>query len=143
MRLSLHKGGMRPDRAGDKGRHVTQYAILVHDAPYNAESVVRPAYAFNYHPITKAGAAPAESLLSVNVPNVIIEAVKPCEDAEKAYILRLYEATGDYAAANLHFHHNVSHVMECNMLEEENQSIDPASVTFRPFEIKTLKVFYA
>lgn len=143
MRLSLHKGGMRPDRAGDKGRHLTRYAILVHNTPFNAESVVRPSYTFNYPPIIKSGAFSDEPLLSVSAPNVIIEAVKPCEDAEKAYILRLYEATGDYVTTSLHFSHNVSHMAECNMLEEEIRPADPAAVTFRPFEIKTLKVFYA
>ena len=142
MRLSLHKGGMRPDRAGDKGRHFTRYALLVHDAPFNAESVVRPAYAFNFHPLEKAGAFDAQPLFTVSAPNVIVEAVKPCEDAERAYIVRLYEATGDYARASLAFGHKVEAVSLCNMLEEEQEAADPAALTFRPFEIKTVKVRY-
>ena len=73
---------------------------------------------------------------------MIVEAVKPCEDAERAYIVRLYEATGDYARASLAFGHKVEAVSLCNMLEEEQEAADPAALTFRPFEIKTVKVKY-
>ena len=142
MRLSLHKGGMRPDAMGDKGRHVCRYAIVAHDEPYGAKSVVQPAYAFNYAPVVKNGGMSAAPLVSVAAPNVVIESVKPCEDEQQAYILRLYEATGDYARAALTVGHPVKAVWECNMLEEEQQQIDPADIALRPFEIKTIKVSY-
>lgn len=142
MRLSLHKGGMRPDRLGDKGRHFCRYAIVVHDEPFGARSVIQPAYAFNYAPLAKAGVMQARPLVSVSAPNVIIEAVKPCEDAQKAYIVRLYEAAGDYARTSLAFGHAVEAACECNMLEEEQQQIDPSDIALRPFEIKTIKVRY-
>ena len=142
MRLSLHKGGMRPDRAGDKGVHRCRYAILPHGAGFGAESVVRPAYRFNYEALALPGRAAAESLLSVDAPGVIVETIKPCEDVQKAYIVRLYESAGDWARAKIAFGHGVSAVKECNMLEEEIQDADCSALTFRPFEIKTLKVCY-
>ncbi len=140
MRLSLHKGGILPDSAGDKGRHFCRYAILPHAEGFGAESVIQPAYMFNYLPET--GFAAAESLVTVDAPNVIIEAVKPCEDAENAYILRLYDAAGDYTRAALTFGHKIKAVYECNMLEEEQSAIDPAAIVLKPFEIKTIKVCY-
>ena len=143
MRLSLHKGGMRPDRAGDKGRHVCRYALLVHDAPFGAESVIRPAYQFNYVPVAKDGVLNVPSLVAVSAPNVIVEAVKPCEDTDKAYILRLYEAAGDYASVRLSFGHPVERVENCSMLEETQGEADTEQLTFRPFEIRTLRVAYA
>lgn len=142
MRLSLHKGGVRPDKLGDKGRHYCRYAILVHDAPFGAESVIRPAYAFNYQPVVRDGAEESHSLVKVGAPNVLVETVKPCEDAQNAYILRLYEATGDYARTALTFDHPVKAVYDCNMLEEEKSAIDPAELTFNPFQIRTIKVCY-
>ena len=140
MRLSLHKGGILPDHLGDKGRHYCRYAILPHAQGFGAESVIQPAYAFNYQPVP--GFAAEESFLRVDKANIIIEAVKPCEDAQNAYIVRLYEAAGDYTRAALSISHAVNAVHACNMLEEEQKQADPAQLVFRPFEIKTLKVCF-
>ncbi len=145
MRLSLHKGGERPDRMGDKGRHVCRYAILPHEGDFSAQTVVRPAYCFNYLPLLKDGADTLPALLSVEKPNVIIETVKPCEDAGCAYILRLYESTGAYVNATISFGHDVKGLALTNMLEEEQELLNTGSsvsLTFRPFEIKTLRVAY-
>ncbi len=142
MRLSLHKGGVRPDHLGDKGRSYCRYALMIHDAPFGAESVIRPAYAFNYRPVEAAGVAEKKPLVTVGASDVIIETIKPCEDVQNAYIVRAYEAAGDYARTSLSFGHDVKAVYECNMLEEEKVQADPENLTFRPFEIKTLKVCY-
>ncbi len=140
MRISLHKGGILPDSKGDKGRHYCRYAILPHAEGFGAKSVIQPAYMFNYLPMQ--GFAAQDSLVSVNAANVIIEAVKPCEDAQNAYILRLYDAAGDYSRVSLRFGHEVKAVLECNMLEEELHTADPSALVFKPFEIKTIKVCY-
>ncbi|MBR3494060.1 MAG: alpha-mannosidase [Clostridia bacterium] len=141
--LSLHKGGLRPDSGGDHGRHRCRYAILPHAEGFGAESVVRPAYAFNYAPLPAAGGTAWPGLCAVDSPDVIIETVKPCEDAQRAYIIRLYEAAGGYARANLRFSHPVRGLWECNMLEEEQAPLDPAEpLVFTPFRIRTVKVAY-
>jgi len=142
MRLSLHKGGMRPDSQGDKGRHRCRYAILPHAAPFGAEAVIQPAYTFNYKPVQLPGKADLPAFVTVDSPGVIIESVKPCEDTQRAYILRLYEAQGDFTTASLAFGHAVKDLRQCNMLEEEQAAADANRVVFRPFEIKTLKVTY-
>ncbi len=145
MRLSLHKGGERPDHLGDRGRHACRYAILPHAGDFSAETVVRPAYRFNYLPLAKDGAGVLPALLTVDAPNVLAETVKPCEDAARAYILRLYESTGAYTNALLSFGHPVKGLAFTNMLEEEREVLAPGesvSLTFRPFEIKTLRVDY-
>ncbi len=143
MRLSLHKGGMRPDAQGDKGRHHVRYALLPHDGPFGAETVIRPAYAFNYPPVPAEGSLPSASLVTVDQPNVIIETVKPCEDAQRAYILRLYEASGGSCSARLRFSHPVKAAYRCNMLEEEQKEWSPDEpLPFTPFHIETLKIVY-
>ena len=90
----------------------------------------------------QSGCAGEDQLVSVAAANVIVETVKPCEDAQKAYILRLYESTGDWVCTKLDFGHDVKSVKICNMLEEELEDAEPAKITFRPFEIKTIKVCY-
>ncbi len=145
MRLSLHKGGERPDSQGDKGRHVCRYAILPHAGDFSAETVVRPAYTFNYLPIVKAGECALPSLASIDLPNVLIETVKPCEDADSAYILRLYEATGAYSKATLSLNHEVRAMALTDMLEEVREELPSGkevALTFKPFEIKTVRVAY-
>ena len=141
LRLSLHKGGILPDELGDKGMHEMKYAILPHMGGFAAETVIQPAYAFNNPPMLTTGEA-AASLVSISTPDVIIETVKPCEDKQNAYILRLYEATGGYTKAALTFGHDVKGLKLTNMLEDEKEVLDNAELTFRPFEIKTIKVEY-
>jgi alpha-mannosidase len=75
-RLSLIKSGRHPDPRGDEGRHRFAYAILPHQGGFSVESVVRPAYEFNVAPTVIQGKEPVSiSLLSVDAPNVIVEAV--------------------------------------------------------------------
>ena len=143
MRLSLHKGGLRPDRVGDKGRHCFRYALLPHEGAFGARTVVEPAYAFNYQPLLLEKGAVMPALVAVDSPNVVIETVKPCEDAQNAYILRLYEAVGSYTRTRLTFGHEVKAVYECNMLEEEQSQLQPCeALVFPPFRIRTIKVCY-
>lgn len=142
MRLSLHKGGLLPDPAGDKGVHTVRYAILPHCGGFSAETAVQPAYAFNYEPVVTVGHAEQTTLAAVDQSNVIIETVKPCEDAQKAYILRLYEAAGDYTRVKLDIAHKVKGAKVCDMLENEQSDADLNSLVFKPFEIKTIKIMY-
>ena len=143
LRLSLHKGGLRPDDQGDRGLHRTRYALLPHAGGFSAEAVVLPAYAFNSGTPVIAGGRELPALCRTDCPDVIIETVKPCEDAEKAYILRLYEAMGGYHRVRLTFGHPVKALKECNMLEEELAELQAEeALTFEPFKIRTLKVFY-
>lgn len=146
LRLSLHKGGCNPDFTGDKGDHKVVYSFLPHDTAFGADSVILPAYRLNY-PVrpghAEAGSLPA--LFTLRDSNIICEAVKPCEDARRAYILRLYEAEGTSTETCLHFCHPVRDLFITNMLEENRQRLgdgEDVTLTFRPFEIKTLKVEY-
>lgn len=53
--LSLAKGGMRPDPRGDEGVYTFRYAFLPHTGGFCAQSVVRPAYAFQYAALPASG----------------------------------------------------------------------------------------
>ena len=141
MRLSLHRGGLRPDEMGDRGVNEFKYAIYPHGA-FGAESVIQPAYAFNYEPVVVRGKTEILPLAQTDKKNVVIETVKPCEDAEKAYILRMYEAAGDWTKTRLTFVRPPVSVIECNMLEDEIEKADCENLVFEPFRIRTFKVVY-
>lgn len=145
MRLSLHKGGNRPDYRGDKGIHECTYSFYPHNEGFQAKSVVQPAYCLNYKPIIVQGEYARDSFAAVNCDNIMIEAIKPCEDQEKAYIMRLYDTEGTYTNAVVTLNEDVREAAVTDMLEETIEILPEKNdirLTFRPFEIKTVKISY-
>jgi len=145
MRLSLHKGGCRPDPRGDEGVHECVYSFMPHVGGFSAENVVLPAYELNVRPIVKKGRLEFNSFIKVHDSNVIIETVKCCEENQKAFIIRLYEAEGTFTRTKVTLDRIPESVEITNMLEEVLEKVDAAQtfeLTFRPFEIKTVKIGY-
>ena len=143
MQLSLHRGGAHPDPAGDFGVHEMTYSLLPHTGAFDAVNVVRPAYELNM-PVIAAPGTLSKTLAApvlVAADNVIVEAVKPAEDIEGAYVVRLYECERNRTVTTLTFPADVKRVCEANMLEEAVADValtdGAATVTFKPFEIKT------
>lgn len=142
MRLSLHKGGTRPDFEGDRGVHRTVYSFLPHNGGFSTENVVRPAYELNIPVLKGNGNFEAVALVVPEAENVIVESIKPCEDNEKAFIARLYETEGTYTNCPVKFFDGVKKVEITDMLEEVKENLENSELSFRPFEIKTFKITY-
>ncbi|MBQ3527545.1 MAG: alpha-mannosidase [Clostridia bacterium] len=143
--LSLHKGGTHPDVKGDKGIHRATYSFLPHNEGFSAESVIRPAYMLNVPCILSEGSYEIKSPVKVDRPNIIVETVKPCEDRDRAYIIRLYEAEGSRTNCTVKLSDAVKKYAITNMLEEEIEGIKEGNtldLNFGPFEIKTIKAYY-
>ena len=143
MRLTLHKGGAKPDPFTDMGVHTMTYSLLPHMGAFDAETVIQPAYELNYQPLAVMGELKAPKLFGLSHPGVICETVKPAEDIENAYVLRLYEAERNTANCYLSLE-DAKHVWVTNMLEEKQEELSivdgKVKLTFRPFEIKTILV---
>ena len=145
MRLSLHKGGCMPDYRGDKGVHECVYAFRPHMGGFSAAEVILPAYLLNEKPLLMEGCLPMDSFIEIKSDHVIIETVKPMEENGKGFILRLYEAEGASDTVQLKCNIPVKSIAETNMLEEaerEYGEMGELALTFRPFEIKTLRIDY-
>lgn len=145
LRLSLHKGGTHPDIEGDHGMHHTVYSFLPHNTPYCAKSVIHPSYRLNVPHIVSDGNFDMQPLANVNKENIIIETIKPCEDEEKAFIIRAYEAEGTQTNCRIVLSDKVKAAELTNMLEEsisDRQSTNKLTLKFKPFEIKTIKAYY-
>lgn len=143
--LSLHKGGCRPDPRGDTGVHRFTYAFFPHASGFGA-AVVEEGQKLNASPIVSPGAwgGQKESLVTVDKANVALDTVKPCEDEERAFILRLYESTGTHTRATLSCR-AAKEFLRCNLLEEPMGAAEKGqaySLSLRPFEIVTLKITY-
>lgn len=143
MRLTLHKGGMRPDPVTDNGIHTMTYSLLPHLGAFNAENVIHPAYELNYAPLTAKGALNVPKLFSLSHPGIICETVKTAEDIENAFVLRLYEAERNNSNCTLEVN-NVKEAWLTNMLEEKQEQLNiidgKIKLNFRPFEIKTILI---
>ncbi len=145
IRLTLHKGGCRPDPRGDKGLHSFTYSLLVHESAFSTEAVIKPAYELNFPALVFDGAANCEnkdSLMSVSADNIIIETIKPAEDGN-GFIARIYETEGSYTNCDLVFDSEIKSVFKTDMLEYNDEQVDTKnnsiSLDFKPFEIKTLR----
>ena len=142
MRLSLHKGGTRPDFEGDRGIHKTVYSFLPHEGGFDANNVIKPAYELNIPVVAAKGEFEATAFIIPEADNVIVEVIKPCEDGEKAFIARLYEAEGTYTRTAVKLFDGAKKVENTNMLEEVQSELCGNELVFKPFEIKTLKISY-
>ncbi|MGI6201907.1 MAG: alpha-mannosidase [Eubacteriales bacterium] len=148
MRLSLLKSGTRPDTTGDAGLHEMTYSLLPHEGAFSAETVVREAYMLNVPVFVAKGSLKAgyEAPVLVSAPNVIVEAVKPAELIENAYVIRLYECERNKTVCDIKFPSRAKAVYTANMLEDLGDELPLQDGTlkteFRPFEIKTFVVKY-
>ena len=143
LRLSLHRGGTHPDGTGDCGDHEMTYSLLPHTGAFSAQAVVHPAYELNIPYFAVAGKAETAPFAEIDAPNIIAEAVKPAEDGSDAFVLRLYECEGTKTTACVRFGPPVAEAVLANLLED-GQALLPLAdgavrLTFRPFEIKTVK----
>ena len=147
MRLTLHKGGCRPDPGGDIGVHDFTYALLPHDSGFSAPSVVRPAYELNMKPLCVPAALeePEEPPITLEPSNLIVESIKPAEDGDGC-VVRFYDSECTTSRAKLRLRLPVRRVAETNLLEDEIAELPlrdgVVERVVKPFEIVTVKLFF-
>jgi alpha-mannosidase len=143
MRISLLRSPSSPDPVADEGEHAFRYAVYPHLGSHVAAEVVQRAHEFNTPWFTVAGACEADSRMSVDTPNLVIDTVKRAEDSS-ALIIRLYEANGARGKATLTVNDDFRKVERVNLLEEKPETATFSGKTipleYRPFQIITLKL---
>ena len=90
----------------------------------------KPVYPFS-------GAHGFESPVAVDNGDVRITLLKKAYRGD-AIAVRLYESQGKPAEAALTVQFTYREAYETDLLEENRTPVDPAGLTFRPFEIKTI-----
>lgn len=155
--LNLLRSPGYPDPQADRAEHRFTYALYPHAGDFIQAGVYRKGYELNI-PLASAqsipaedqggGAAdgsplPSEPLVSLDHPNVMVEAVKKAEDSDHL-IVRLYETAGAGADSELCFGPACRTIEEANLLEEPmrllTEDSDRVRLQFTPFEIKTIRV---
>ena len=141
MRLSLLRSPTHPDPTADQGRHRFTYALLPHAGDFRTAGVIEAAEDLNA-PLravfTDLPDGESESLVSVDTPQVIVEAIKRAEDSD-ATIVRLYEAWGRPCRARVTTTVVAGRVTVCDLLERERRETR-LEIDFHPFQVVTLKL---
>ena len=145
MRLSLLRAPTHPDPNADRGRHRFTYALMPHPGDFRDAGVIAAAEDLNapLRVVRDAGIVEARSLLEVDSPQVVVEAIKKAEDSD-AVVVRLYEAWGGRCKTRLRTTLAVSRAFRCDLLERERDELalrDGAiQLELGPFKILTLKL---
>ena len=141
MRLSLLRSPTHPDPTADQGSHRFTYALLPHTGDFRTAGVIEAAEDLNA-PLravfTDLPDGESESLVSVDTPQVIVEAIKRAEDSD-ATIVRLYEAWGRPCRARVATTLVARRVTLCDLLERERRETG-LEIDFHPFQVVTLKL---
>lgn len=148
--ISLLKSATYPNPDADKEHHSFVFSIYPHRGDWKKARTVQKAYTMN-NPMTAlvkerdGGLLPAQySLVKTDSENVVIEVVKQSQKG-KEMILRFYETNNKRTQGHMTFGMKIRKIMECNMLEEEDQEVEcfnhTASFQIKPYEIKTWKIW--
>ncbi|HET7338847.1 MAG TPA: glycoside hydrolase family 38 C-terminal domain-containing protein, partial [Candidatus Dormibacteraeota bacterium] len=141
MRLSLLRGPTHPDPTADIGSHQFTYALMPHVGDWRAAAVIQAAEELNAplrHVPTNLPAGTSRSLIAVDTPQVVVEAIKRAEDSD-AVIVRLYEAWGRPCRARLTTTLPARRITVCDLLERDIAEAG-LELDFTPFKIVTLKL---
>jgi alpha-mannosidase len=146
MRLSLLRAPTHPDPTADRGRHRFTYALMPHPGDFREAGVIAAAEALNapLRVVSSGLDAGAErSLIEVDTPQVVVEAIKRAEDSD-AIIVRLYEAWGGRCRAGLRTSLPARRATLCDLLERERSEVSVRDgelyLELGPFKIVTLKL---
>ena len=143
IRQSLLRAPKFPDPDADQGAHVFHSAIgpamTVLDAGAAGYRLNLPVRVY------KGGAHTVAPLVTVSTPSVVVESVKLAEDRSGDLVIRLYEALGGRAEATVAISGDVDAAWRTDLLERDLaerawEQAEPIMISFRPFEIVTLRV---
>jgi len=146
MRLSLLRAPTHPDPTADQGHHQFTYALMPHPGDFRYSGVIAAAEDLNSPLRMVRGSLPPGakgSLVEVDTPQVVVEAIKRAEDSE-ATIVRLYEAWGGRCRASVRTTLPGRRTFLCDLLERETSEVHvnegAIELELTPFQILTLKL---
>ena len=135
----------------DREMHYVTYALYPHEGAVQDSCVVQEGYQLNvplYTSFAHAhnGDLPSEYRgVACDADNVIIETVKKAEDSD-AVIVRSYETWNRRTDCKLTFARPIRKAYITNLLEDSDEPVETdgesVSLTYKPFQIQTLKVLF-
>ncbi|MCX8171173.1 MAG: glycosyl hydrolase-related protein, partial [Candidatus Bathyarchaeota archaeon] len=85
-----------------------------------------------------------KSLINVKPDNIVVSCFKEAENGD-ALVVRVYDASGKGASAEIQFYFNVEEAYEADLMEEPTRLLkvlddNKIRLEINPFEIKTLLI---
>jgi alpha-mannosidase len=150
--LNLLRSPTVPDPTADRGRNEFTYTLLPHENDLVHSEVISEAAQLNQPPVI----FPGKENSGIKIPfqldtdQIILDTVKKAE-RDNAWIVRLYEPRGMRIKAKLSLAFKSVQVFETDLMENEISQMDidankkdqygfSLCLTFKPFEIKTIKI---
>lgn len=146
--ITLIKSAIDPYPQADIGLHEFTYSIYAHEGTWKEGQTMEAALDLNVPVLVLAGELAVEQdrpFFEVDQPNILLDTVKKAEDSEHV-IVRLYEYMNSQSQVAITSQKPVKKAVLCNLLEEEEQELivenNQIHVSFKPFEIQTVKVYF-
>ena len=150
MRMSVIHGATYPDPEADRGSHELAYALFPHAGTWREAGTVRRGYEMNNPLISRIAMAHGgkmgmvQSFIQAEPDNVVVSTLKKAKGYyDRSLILRLYESSGRRTDASVTFPWPVI-ATEADLMENPAKEVpvsgNQVSLSFKPFEIKTLKI---
>lgn len=151
MSLTLIKSGTYPNEDADIGEHEFTYSIYPHAGRWQEAKTVEMAYNLNVPMLAKRTGRQEgcggeyESFLKCSQESCFVEVIKKAEDGN-GVIVRMYENKNNRVRAQIQTAYPISHVYECNLLEENEEELTAGKncfeTVFKPYEIKTFRLIF-
>lgn len=145
MDINLLRSSTAPGATADKGTHEFTYSLYPHDGGLDEGGTAREGYLLNL-PLRCIDRLPERrsfSLVQTDKENVVTETVKYAEDGN-GVIIRAYENKGASVSAAFSLGFDIEDAYITDMLEQVQSSLphdgNGFSLSFEPFEIKTVKI---
>ena len=148
MKITLLRGPICPDPMGDLGMHHFRYSFYPHAGTWRDADTVRLGFEENVRLEGEfiggtGGNDVGHTYAKLDGESVILDAVKPAQDG-RGYIVRMYESETRHCTVKASFELEHSKVIECNLMECDEQEIDCENGEFtfkmKPHEVKTFRL---
>jgi len=143
--LSLLRSPTFPNPWSDLGEYEFTYYLYPHRGDYEVSEVPRVALEATVNVYTsQASREVGFSLITIQPPRVLLSAFKRAEDGE-GYVIRLYNPYSREVTVTATLGFKAKYVYEINIPELEvldliEDNIQTLRLSFKPFEVKTLKI---
>jgi alpha-mannosidase len=152
VRMTLVRTSYSPDPKPDQRVHEIRYSVFPHKGGWKEALTFRKGYELN-HPLEAImvkrsprsnGSEPeTASFIQVKPNNVVVSCVKLAEESDD-YIIRIYDASGEGAEAEILFGFQVKEAYEADLMEKKQANLEThenkLNLSLRPFDVRTVRI---
>ncbi|QWB95486.1 hypothetical protein KHQ89_05905 [Mycoplasmatota bacterium] len=138
--MNLLRSTNYPAVSGDIGKTSYQYALVLHESNHIDAHIDELGMQMNtFYPIF-AKELEVNELFKISSKDIECSAIKESSD-KKAIIVRLYEKHGKQVDTKVIWNQLPVKICETNLIEKDEVEVTNDSINFKPYEIKTFKVY--